>query len=355
MEDMTKAKEGKMRTMINTQDRANTRLIAALNATLDEFPAGRGRRNSELLPRASCLAVKAGMDGETFLDAVKGVAPDMGTADIRRAYISATRVVERGTPGRCYMFPRRAPRQDAPKFKGRVRSLIAAGRDVKTPDGLVRLSQYPFMDDAGVHADTATHIRWLFHDDNDWAYIFGKNEYGATPGVIGQSIKRAGEWLSETGNPADAGELIVPNPLTGRKGETTEGKPSYIAQSCLAAYPHIIMEFDDLPIAEQCMFWAGFIRTAKLPLVCLVFSGHTSIHGCIRVDCRDALTWYAVRSKLIDLYAADEDAAFRVDPQAMRPRQGMRLAGVERKDTGESQRLLWLCHWHDDGTEVLEW
>ena len=319
-------------------------LINALDETINRFPTGRGQRNCKLLPRAACLAVKAGWDAETFADAIKAVAPDMGMADIRRTYRTATRVVESGSRAGAYSFQIARHAEQPKRFPHRVRSLIHAGRDIRTPDALATLSPYP-VTNGTVWGETVTQLQWLFPRGDELAYIFRKDDHGATPGVLGKSIMRVDAWLNTACPvpPDEAGEQVVPNPFTGEPGETTDGRQSYIAQSCLAALPHMLMEFDELPMPEQCAFWAGFIRQGTLPLVCLVHSGGKSIHGCIRVNAPDVLAWYAIRARMLNIYAADDDAAFRVDEQSMRPRQGMRLAGAVRQSTGVRQRLLWAC------------
>lgn len=323
-------------------------LLRALDDTINQFPTGRGQRNCKLLPRAACLAVKAGWDVETFADAIKGVAADIGMADINRTFKTATQVVARGTSAGAYSFQVAQHAKHARRFPHRVRSLIHAGRDIRTPDALAQLSPHPVAD-GDAWGGTITQMQWLFPNGNEFAYIFRTDEHGATPGVLGKSIMRANQWLNTACPvpPDEAGEQVVPNPFTGEPGETTDGRQSYIAQSCLAALPHMLMEFDELPMPEQCAFWAGFIRQGKLPLVCLVHSGGKSIHGCIRVNAPDLMTWNAIRAGLLDIYAADDDAAFRVDEQAMRPRTGMRLAGAVRQSTGARQRLLWACPFDD--------
>ncbi len=319
-------------------------LLHALEDTINQFPGGKGQRNCRLLPRAACLAVKAGWNLEMFADAIKGVAPDMGTADIRRTYATASRVVEKGTAAGAYSFHVAQHAEHARMFPHRVRSLIYAGRDVRTPDDLARLSPSP-LTQGDDWCGTVMQMRLLFPRGDELAYIFRKDEHGATPGVLGKSIMRVDDWL-RAGNktpPDTAGEQIVPNPFTGKPGETVDGRQSYIAQSCLAAFPHMLMEFDELPMPEQCAFWAGLIRQGTLPLVCLVHSGGKSIHGCIRVNAPDLMTWQAMRARMLDIFAADDDPAFRVDGNAMRPRTGMRLAGAVRQSTGMRQRLLWTC------------
>lgn len=84
------------------------------------------------------------------------------------------------------------------------------------------------------------------------------------------------------------------------------------------------------------------VKAKALPLVSLVYSGNKSIHGVIRVDAPDLPTCNHYRAKILSLYGADPDPRYRLDPQALHPLTGTRLAGVIRKSTGKAQELLWL-------------
>jgi len=324
-------------------------LIRAFDSCMGEFPNGKGRRNCELLPRSACLAVKLGMDEAAFADAVRGVAPDMGAADVRRAFRTAAGKVQTtggfGSASGCATYVRNhAGRKDEPPrtFPDHVRNMVHAGRDVRTVEGLMELSPEPVRDETP-WCQLMRHLWRLFPDDRQIAFIFRNDP--PTPGVPGRSLMRVVDWLHALNPfpPIDAGELVVPNPFTGVQGTTADGKPSFIAQSCLAAFPHMVLEFDEMPIETQCQFWAGFIRNSKVPLVALTYSGGKSIHGCVRIGAADVFTWMERRAKMAALFAADPDASFRADVQAMRPRTGMRLAGVTRASTGKVQRLLWVC------------
>lgn len=328
-------------------------LIRAFDGCMAAFPSGRGSRNCVLLPRAACLAVKLGVNEDAFVEAVNRVAPDMGAADVRRTFRTAGRKVRLGdgagrmsAVGWMSAAGWRKARSANPvrTFPGHVRNLIHVGRDVRTLEGLVRLSADSVAELSPL-SQLTHHLRWLFPGQNEIAFIFRNDP--PTPGVLGRSLMRVDDWLRTAcpNPPITAGELVVPNPFTGKAGETADGKRSFIAQSCLAAFPHMILEFDEMPLETQCQFWAGFIRASKLPLVCLTYSGGKSIHGCVHVGAADMQTWCAKRAQMAALFASDPEAAFRADAQAMRPRTGMRLAGVRRKSTGRVQRLVWACDW----------
>lgn len=329
--------------------RDNRCLSQAFERCISEFPTGRGQRNCKLLPRAACLAVKLGVDESTYEERIREVAPDMSAYDIRRAFRTAMyKVKPDGAVGGSFSQWRRHARLDkeqpcTPKgFPRHVQNTIAAGGDVRTFEELMNLSPDPVAD--MLPEEQASHqLRCLFPDDNAMVYIFRKDP--PTPGVLGRSVRSVRDWLDESHgqSPVSFGELVVPNPFSGELGRTTEGRPSYVAQSCLASLRHMILEFDEMPLAEQCSFWAGFIRKSKIPLLTLVYSGGKSIHGCINIGAVDVDQWHRKRDQIEALFAADENTAFRADTQAMRPRTGTRLAGATRSGNGNLQRLLWAC------------
>lgn len=197
-----------------------------------------------------------------------------------------------------------------------------------------------------------------------WAYCFAKlvdangKEY-ATPGWIGESVRRGAEWVDvfERGE-ASGFDRIVPNTLSGRQGRAKSGHSSFVSADCLADFQFLILEFDDLPLPWQYAFWRSFI-TAPHPLSpllsAIVFSGNKSLHGLLRVGCSTVEQWNDSRKLVAPLFDADADRRttppdvlrFCADGQAMAPRQGVRLPGVRRcnkrgEHTGALQRLLFL-------------
>ena len=260
-------------------------------------------------------------------------------ADIRRGWNDATpRGDSRhiiGALSRRHTLPTPKPATD------RVRHLIEAGMDITTTEALHELSPVGIRPGSSAIArriQTETHLQLLFgrselvhirQDKDDWRKA-----------RIGLELRQMGDWLFAQG---DLGEIIRPNPFTGKTGTTSEGKPSLTCRETIAAYRHMVFEFDEMPLADQCRFWAGFIRRGTLPLVSLTYSGAKSIHGVIRVDAPDSATWMRYRGLIVDRYACDHDPRYRLDEQAIHPLTGTRLAGSIRKNTGKVQELLFDC------------
>ena len=300
-------------------------------------------------------ATAAGIDTEAVLTDAHGVGVHDRDGDIRRGMESAAAKVAAyaATHGRTGKGP--MSRQTAsigncsyrttayqPRQSKRVRQLIEAGQDVSTFDALRKLSPVRIRPD---HDRLALKVQselqlLVYFSRTDSAHVFRPD--APSTGEPGRNIMTLDEWLTRQpcGHPIDAGEIVRPNPLTGVAGLTKEGKSSYIAQSCIADYRHMVFEFDGMPLADQCRFWCGIIRQNNLPLVSLVYSGNKSIHGVLRADAPDAETWMRCRQAVVELFATDADPCYRLT--------GTRLAGVTRASTGKVQELLWVApDWRD--------
>lgn len=294
-------------------------------------------------------AVASGRCTEDVLDAVHGLGIHDRDGDIRRGMESATAKIAAYTanqrPHKAFLS-RQAQQQPTTNQRPsqRVRQLIESGKDYGSPHALRQLSPREICPDADWLARRVQCEMQLlaYFSDEEILHVFRTDS--PMRGQPGVNLRPLGEWLGEQNeqHPDHLGEIVRPNPFTGEQGQTNEGKPSYIAQSCLSAFRHMVFEFDHLALEDQCRFWAGFIKANALPLVSLVYSGNKSIHGVIRVDAPDLPTWNRYRTKILSLYGTDPDPRYRLDPQALHPLTGTRLAGVIRKSTGKAQELLWL-------------
>ena len=175
----------------------------------------------------------------------------------------------------------------------------------------------------------------------------------------GAWIPRAGldfmpvaDWLSDGARLATAGELVKINPFTGASEDRADGKTHLATNATVAAFAHALMEFDELPLADQCAFWHGALTLYRLPVVALVYSGGKSIHGVVRVDCADRAEFDRATAILRRKFATSPNPSMRLDVQSLAlPIAGARLAGCIRADTGRAQRLLFL---HDSYTHSAQ-
>ncbi len=121
--------------------------------------------------------------------------------------------------------------------------------------------------------------------------------------------------------PSAGGRWIRINPY--KNGSTTG------ADQNVASYRHVLIEFDDLPEADQ----LHILRASNLPLTAIISSGGRSYHGWVRVDAPDRHTWESRRDAI---YAYLEDA--NPCPANKNPGRFSRLPGCERG--AQVQRLI---------------
>ena len=260
-------------------------------------------------------------------------------ADIRRGWNDAKPKGDRPQRDRRRYAPQAKPKPP-PTFPRYVRDTVTAGGGEATSADLLALSPFDVPRDAATQ--TAAFLRSLF-DPADQLHIFRDDT--PTAGRPSVNLMPCRDWLARIDHgEAIGGDLIVPNVFTGAEAETTDGRKSYIAQSCLVRFPFAVIELDSMPLKVQAAFWRGLLATSPLApnVASIVFSGGKSLHGLLHVGCRTLADWQTVRGQLRGLLAADHDPAFRADEQAMRPRTGTRLPGVRRFDSGGMQRLLYI-------------
>ena len=305
-------------------------------------------------------AAVCGMTADEVIEAAHGVGVCSRDADIRRGMGTAAAKVaanaakfgNRSSGGSVRRYVRTKP--TAPKQPtDRVRRLIELGKDVATMEALRELSPaeiVPGTTETARRIQGETMLQLLF-GRADWVHI-RRDKTDNAPAKPGTNLRPMRDWLFSTG---EFGEVVRVSPLTGGQGVTGEGKPSFACKETIAAFRFAVWEFDEMPLADQCRFWAGFIRNGKLPLVSLTYSGGKSIHGVVRVDAPDAETWTRYRAAIVERYAADPDPRYRLDVQALQPLTGTRLAGAVRGDTGEVQELLFDCgRWFETVTPPPE-
>ncbi|MBR3220687.1 MAG: hypothetical protein IKF72_00515 [Kiritimatiellae bacterium] len=282
-------------------------------------------------------AVCLGIPAEQVIEDARAAGVSEHDSDIRRGMVSAiAKVGSRPATGH---KPRR--REERQTFPGYVRGLIRDGGGAADFDALRDLSPMPV---AGMspQMQTAAFLAALYKP-TDLLHVFASDRHRR--GEIGRDILTRAEWLERMKRTGDlGGGCIGKNPLTGRQGTNGNGDPSYTSRDCIAAYRYALIEFDALPLREQCAFWRGWLSNPKraAALAALTFSGGKSIHGLVRTGA-DAVTAPTVERDLRDLLCADPDKRYSADPNTLRPHGGTRLAGAMRHDNGAIQMLLYLA------------
>ena len=274
-------------------------------------------------------AVAAGLSADDVITDARAQGVTDRDADIRRGMETARPKVDAWnaahadgrTARSAYYRPK--PKPPKPKPSRAVEDCVEAGRR-----GLCTSS-------AAVMALSPVDVRHMDAGAQRRAQLgamFDRPDLQALPVGIaphsGAWIPRAGhdfmpvaDWLSDGARLATAGELVKINPFTGASENRADGKQHLATNATVAAFAHALMEFDEMPLSDQCAFWYGALTLYRLPVVALVYSGGKSIHGVVRVDC-----------------------ATRADVQSLAlPIAGARLAGCVRADTRRAQRLLYLA------------
>lgn len=152
-----------------------------------------------------------------------------------------------------------------------------------------------------------------------------------------KTIKSVADWLAEFKAGRPVPPHIIPNPLTGQKAQTKDGKPSYRADACVKSYRFAVAEFDNLSREDQLRFW----WTVNLPVCALIDSAGKSFHAWIKIDgVSTADEWTAqVESQLFGQYLIPLgcDAVCRNEARLSR------MPGHFRGEQHHWQRIIYLA------------
>lgn len=244
-----------------------------------------------------------------------------------------------------------------PNIRGTVARLVIEGRGA-TSKSLREMS--PTAIPTAPAEQAAAHLNAL---GADWRWY-------SWAGTIGTTGKRGGIVmpcaLADTirAGLADIPTHVSLNPLTGKEGRTKDGLPSFDCAATVAAFPFALLEFDGLPLADQCAVFAALIRKKPGRVVSIVYSGGKSLHAVMlmpecddrrmhtktRVEAlredrteADDRKWAASMEKLRSAFASSDNQAERIDlAPTMNPAIHTRLAGAYRADKSKRQTLLYL-------------
>lgn len=328
---------------------------------------------------------QAGMTPDELYDDIMANAPGdtrPNPSAVRRAIEHAARTVELGgrkdyaaTNSKAAAFdriwtPKREPtaaekresaRKALPdKVRGTVARLVIEGRGA-TSKTLREMS--PSAIPPAPAEQAAAHLNALGADWRwqIWAGTIGAKVPGGKRGGIVAPFALADTIRAGL---ADIPTHVSLNPLTGREGRTKDGLPSFDCAATVAAFPFALLEFDGLPLADQCAVFAALIRKKPGRVVSIVYSGGKSLHAVMlmpecddrrmhtktRVEAlredrteADDRKWAANMEKLRSAFASSDNPAERIDlAPTMNPAIHTRLAGAYRADKSKRQTLLYL-------------
>lgn len=297
-------------------------------------------------------AVAAGLSADDVITDARAQGVTDRDADIRRGVETARPKVDAWnaahadgrTARSAYYRPK--PKPPKPKPSRAVEDCVEAGRRglCTSSAALMALSPVDVR-----HMDAGAQRRAQL------AAMFDRPALQALPVGIaphsGAWIPRAGhdfmpvaDWLSDGTRLARAGELVKINPFTGASEDRGDGKQHLVTNATVAAFPNALMEFDEMPLSDQCAFWYGALTLYCLPVAALVYSGGKSIHGVVRVDCATRAEFDKAADLARRTFATSPNPSMRLDVQSLAlPIAGARLAGCVRADTRRAQRLLYLA------------
>jgi hypothetical protein len=153
--------------------------------------------------------------------------------------------------------------------------------------------------------------------------------------VFDRDVKTVGEWLKQ---PLGKYPHIIPNPMTGDVGMTTEAKMSYRCEQTVKELRYAVCEMDEVPLVKQVKFWIKCISIG-VPVSAVIHSGSKSLHGWVKVNCgSDGEKWEKdVRGWLFGEFGK----AYGLDPACSNRARVSRLPGHQREGK-QQQRLLYL-------------
>ena len=237
---------------------------------------------------------QAGMTPDELYDDIMANAPGdtrPNPSAVRRAIEHAARTVELGgrkdyaaanskaaafdriwTPKRepTAAEKREAARKALPdKVRGTVARLVIEGRGA-TSKTLREMS--PSAIPPAPAEQAAAHLNAL---GADWRWQIWAGTIGAT-GKRGGIVMPCALADTIRAGLADIPTHVSLNPLTGKEGRTKDGLPSFDCAGTVAAFPFALLEFDGLPLADQCAVFAALIRKKPGRIVSIVYSGGKS-------------------------------------------------------------------------------
>lgn len=131
---------------------------------------------------------------------------------------------------------------------------------------------------------------------------------------------------------------IIVNPLSGKQAPTKADpdKLTYRGDNAVVQWEYMVVEFDEVPLAEQLAFW----MVIKLPVVALITSGGKSIHGWVKVSCESRVEWeQEIEQELFPAFLVPLGA----DALCRNESRMSRMPGHVRQGSGKVQKLLYLA------------
>ncbi len=162
----------------------------------------------------------------------------------------------------------------------------------------------------------------------------GKRE---TQNQVGGTVHPVGAWVDILKHDGCVYSHFIANPLTGARGTTEDGKPTYLARECVASHRFATVELASVPRDQQLAFWSAL---PHLPIAAITDTSGEALQVLVRVDAADAAEWASeVAVKLFDEILVP----LGVSALCKSETRFACLPGYRQGDTGLRHRLLYLA------------
>lgn len=183
--------------------------------------------------------------------------------------------------------------------------------------------------------DQTTLLQTCFHPA-DKVWIGDRHKTG----IMGDTVRTAGEWIAHFRGGGTSGPFIITNPLNGIPAPTKSGdKTTLRGDGNIASYRYAMAEFDNLSRDDQIRFWSAI----RLPVIALIDTGGKSIHAWLEVSklaqVDTSEQWMThIKGRLYDRILTP----MGIDAACSNPARLSRLPGHFRTEKKAYQRILWL-------------
>ncbi len=312
-------------------------ILERYESSLGTLPAPGGGGCHAAILGAANLGALVGLDAATIEQDIRSHIPHGGRRVPDREIHDAVRKALsecRAAPGRMRhqrVRQKRRPAKPAPPFDGKryLKTLLERGDGADEAD-LWELSPYRIGWEPGP-LDAITLLKTLY-SSQERLFIGGVYDKRVLP------LERHLELI----NAGIVAPHIIPNPMDGQQHDTGSGNPSCRCDKAVADHRFSIVEFDNLPKADQYAFWYSVITGRLLPVAALIDSGGKSIHAWLRVNLPDRAAWdQHIRRGLYDPHVG-RMTVLGADRACQNPSRLSRLPGHYREEKGAWQKLLYL-------------
>ena len=299
------------------------------NEALKNLPAPGGGAHCAILG-VSNRGVLAGIPSRRIFDDIRGSIPPGKRKVLDKEIWEAINKASTDLNGKPFT-PRPQPESVIRSGETVLQRIIVQGEITSEAD-LWESSPIRLLDEP--QGDPVLFLETIF-SPGDLVWIGERQD----PGIIGETIRTAAEWITFFRNGGKTAPFIIINPLTGIPApkKTGDGQ-TYRGDLNIASYRYCMAEFDTLTREDQIRFWTA----AKLPIITLIDSGGKSIHAWLEVSKLAVVETFQQWESKIKVFYHRLLTPLGVDSSCKNPSRLSRLPGHWRGEKNQYQKLLWL-------------